>query len=64
MKSRPVYEGTAEASRKALKEQKEYQDKYADCNRKDPALEAEIQDLNGKRETFEKEKESLIKVMQ
>ena len=44
----------------ALKEQKEYQDKYADCTEK-IQLEIRIQDLNGKRETFEKEKESLSK---
>ena len=45
----------------ALKEQKEYQDKYADCTEKIRQLELRIQDLNGKRETFEKEKESLSK---
>ena len=44
-----------------LKEQKEYQDKYADCTEKIRQLEIWIQDLNGKRETFEKEKESLSK---
>lgn len=55
------YERTKQRLQKAAAEQKAYEDKYAECNRKIEELETEILQMNQKKETLEKEKESLNK---